>query len=45
MTSVSVAGTPAVLVPSATRSATTDSTGFDKRAALCTFDLIGRGDG
>ena len=45
MISVSVAGTTAVLVPSATRSATTVSSGFLERAALSARHLIGRGDG
>ena len=38
---VSVAGTPAVLKPSTTRSATTDSAGFPERAALWARDRIG----
>ena len=38
--SVSVAGTSAVLIPSTARSATTDSAGFLKRAALCTRHRI-----
>ena len=42
--SVSVAGPSAVLVPSATRSATTDSAGFRKRAALWARHFIVRGD-
>ena len=38
--SVSVAGTSAVLIPSTARSATTDSAGFLKRAALFTRHRI-----
>ena len=41
---VPVADTSTILVPSTTRSATTDSAGFLKRAALWTHRLTGRGD-
>ena len=43
--SVSVASTSAILIPSTTRSATTDSAGFLERAALWARHLVGRGDG
>ena len=43
--SVSAAGTSAVLEPSATRSATTESAGFPEHTALSARHLIGRGDG
>ena len=45
VTSVPVANTAAVFIPSTARSATTDSAGFPERAALWTHHLIGRGDG
>ena len=41
----SAAGTSTVLKPSAARSATTESAGFRKRAALSARHFIGRGDG
>ena len=44
VTSLAVAGNSAVLVPSTARSATTDSAGFHKRAALWARHFTGRGD-
>ena len=44
VTSVSVDGTSAVLIPSTAGSATTDSTGFLKRTALWTRHFTGRGN-
>ena len=45
VTSVAVADTSAVLIPSTVRSATTSSTGFLERAALWARYLIASGDG
>ena len=42
---IPVAGTPAVLVPGTTRSATTASAGFLERVTLWANHLITRGDG
>ena len=44
MLSVPVDDTPTILVPITARSATTDSAGFRKRAALWARHLTGRGD-
>ena len=41
--SVSAAGTPAVLIPSTARSATTDPAGFSELAALWAHHLTGDG--
>ena len=43
--SVSVASASTILIPSTARSATTDSAGFSKSAALWAYHFIDRGDG
>ena len=45
VTSVSVASTPAIIIPSTARSTTTGSAGFPERAALWARHLITGGDG